>query len=448
MIHASIQADSGHTHKSLRRFFTSGFAFICLILSLPSALRSQGIYLTGVGPVNQSMAGAAVAAPLDSAGALAWNPATMSGLQQSEMEIGLGFVLPTTELSSQAFGLAGSTVGEPGVMPIPTMSFVLKDDCSPWAIGFGVFGIGGFGTNYPASSLANPATANPILTPQPPNGAGVGRVFSKAEIYQVVPAVSYAFSDKLSVGFAPTINLAAVQADPFLFAPPNFVGNVPTYGPGSGTRFAWGGGFEAGVYYLTDYCWRFGASYKSTQWFEPLRFNSNDQLGNPVFNETQLNLPSITSVGASYTGFERLLYAVDIRWHDYDNAAGFNGSGYNPDGSVAGLGWNSVINVSNGLQYQWNDCLSLRCGYMYIDNPIPASQTQFNLGTPLIMKHFGSVGASYLLRENVSANISYTHGFEESLTGPYVVPAGPVPGTSITSTTSADQLILGLTVLF
>lgn len=430
------------------RPLTAVATLLFLLMSAPATTWAQGIFLTGIGPINQGMAGAAVAAPLDSAGALFWNSATMSGLKQSEMEIGLGFVLPTTTLSSDAFGLAGSTQGEPGVTPVPTMSFVLKNDCSDWTWGFGVFGIGGFSSNFPASSLANPASANPILTPQPPNGVGVGRVFSHAEIYQMVPAVSYALTEKLAISFAPTVDLANVQADPLLFAPPNVVGGIPTYGPGTGTRFAWGGGFQVGAFYTTDSCWNFGASFKSNQWFEPLRFNSNDALGNPVFDKVRFDLPAITSIGASYTGFERIVYAVDVRWFDYADAIGFNGSGYRPDGSVAGLGWRNVVSVSNGLQYSVNDCLKLRVGYMYIENPVPSSQEQFNLGTPLIMNHFVSVGASYNIRQNIAASIAYTHGFQASLTGPYVVPAGPIPGTSITSTTSADEVIVGFTVQF
>jgi long-chain fatty acid transport protein len=423
-------------------------AFLGVIFSMPSPTSAQGIFLTGVGPINQGMGGAAVAAPLDSAGALAWNPATISGLKSSEMAVALGLLLPTTTLSSQAFGLSGTTQGEPGATPIPTMSFVLKDNCSPWSWGVGVFGVGGFSTNFPGSSLANPATANPILTPQPPAGVGVGPVFSRAEIYQVIPTVSYAVTEKFSVGIAPTIDLANVQANPLIFAPPNVVAGVPSYGPGADTRYAWGIGVQAGAYYITDYNWRLGLSYKSTQWFEPLRFNSSDILGNPVLDKVKFDLPSITSIGASYTGFDRLLYAVDFRWFDYANAAGFNGSGFRPDGSVAGLGWKSVFGVANGLQYTATDRLSLRCGYTYINNPIRGSQEQFNIATSLMMQHFLALGASYQIRQNIGANIAYTHGFQSSLTGPYVVPAGPVPGTSITSINSVDHLTAGVTVQF
>jgi len=392
------------------------------------------------------MGGAAVAAPLDSAGALLWNPATISGLSRSEMAVALGVIIPTTSLSSDAFGLSGTTDGHSGVQPVPTMTFVLKNPNSAWTFGVGVYGIGGFSSNFPSSALG--PGANPILTPQPPNGIGVGRVYSHADIYQVAPTVSYALTEKLSFGFSPTIDLANVQADPLFLAPPNVVGGVPTYGPGTGSSFAWGGGFQLGAYYIINPAWRLGASYKSIQWFEPLHFQSNDTLGNPVFNRIRFNLPSITSIGAAFTGFERLVWAVDVRYFDYENASGFNGSGYTPSGAVAGLGWRSVIGVSNGVQYSMTDRLDLRAGYTYVDNPIPSSQEQFNVGTSLIMKNFLSIGASYRLRQNVLANVAYTHGFQSSLTGPYLTPTGPIPNTSITNTTSVDWIQAGFTVQF
>ena len=418
-------------------------ALVVATLWMPADMFAQGIFLTGIGPVNQAMGGAAVGAPLDAAGALAWNSASISGLTTSEMELGLGLVLPTINIASQGFGLAGSTPGEPGVSPVPTMAVVVKDDCSPWTWGVGVYGVGGFASNYPASA-AGP-NANPILLPQP---LGLGRIYSQAEIYQVTPTLACALTDHLSVGAAPNINLAHVQADPLFLASPNFALNQVTYGPGDGSRYVWGIGFQVGAYYTTDADWRFGLSYKSNQWFEALRFYSNDQTGAPVYKEANLDLPAIVGLGASYVGIERWLYAVDVRWFDYANAAGFRGTGLQPDGSIAGLGWKGVVSVSNGLQWEVTDCWKLRFGYTFVDSPIPASLTQFNLGSTLFMQHFLSIGGSYQIRDNFTAHVAYTHGLRAAETGPIILPTGPVAGSSITATTSADFLTAGCTVQF
>ena len=140
-------------------------------LVLPAAVHAQGMALGGVGPVNRAMAGAATAAPIDAAGALYTNPATISGLECSEMDIGVELLLPTENFSSSiaagALGdgfppvpITGSTGGEPGVTTVPTMALVHKLQDSPWTLGLGMFGIAGFQSNYPAS------TTNPVLLPQ------------------------------------------------------------------------------------------------------------------------------------------------------------------------------------------------------------------------------------------------------------------------------------------
>ena len=74
----------------------------------------KGIALPAAGAINQSMGGAATASPLDAAGALYWNPATIGQLPSSEMEIGIGMALPTGTLSST---LPANSYG-PGFPPV------------------------------------------------------------------------------------------------------------------------------------------------------------------------------------------------------------------------------------------------------------------------------------------------------------------------------------------
>jgi long-chain fatty acid transport protein len=422
------------------------------VASVPAAF-GQGILLPSIGPVNQSFGGAAAACPIDAASALYWNPATISGLQSSEMTFGLGMVLPTTSIDSEiaagSFGpgvppiaLSGSTDSEPGICAVPTIGFTHRAPGSPWTIGLGIFGIGGFSANYPAS------TTNPIFTPQPPGGLGLGQVNAKAELYQIAPVVSYAVSEQLSIGIGPTMTLAHLAVDPLFLAPPNDANGDGffTYGPGTGTRTAFGGGFQLGTYYITDIGWHLGVAYKSPQWFEPLRYNSTDELGAPVHAKFNFDLPSILSFGAAFTGFDGWVLATDIRYIDYANADGFGQTGFNPDGSLAGLGWRSVMSVSQGIQYELTPWLTLRTGYSFNQNPISDSQAMPNVASTLIIQHWYSLGATYRWTQNVSSTIAYSHGFENTVTGPYQTPAGPVPGTSVTDRVRADILNFGVTV--
>ena len=422
--------------------------FVVALLAQTLPAEGQGIALRGVGPVNESMGGAAVACPIDSAGAIHWNPASISGLPSSEMSFGVGLLLPTTQLSSRidagALGpgnppvtLSGSDGSEPGVSAIPTMALVYKKPDSPWSFGLGVLGVGGSHVNYPAS------VTNPILFPQP---LGLGRLSASVDILQIDPTVSYQLTDRLSIGFAPTITLANLSASPLFLGPMNLNGQYPE---GIGTRYTWGGGFQVGLYYTTDVDWHFGASLKSPQWMEPFRFRTQDAFGLPQETTFHLDYPLIASIGASYTGFENWILASDVRYFNYAGTAGFGSGGFAPDGALMGLDWKDVYSVALGVQRRVSEKLFLRLGYCYNDNPITSDASQFNVASPLITQHTIHVGASYLFADNWLCSVAYVHGFENQVSGP-LQPAGspPIPNTSVTSKVSADTLSAGFSKRF
>ncbi|MGO9111477.1 MAG: OmpP1/FadL family transporter [Thermoguttaceae bacterium] len=422
-------------------------ASLLSLLALPGTLRGQGIALSGAGPVNRAMAGASTAAPIDAAGALMWNPGSINGLQGSEADFGLELLLPTEKLFSNfsAYGLQGSTGGEPGVTAIPEMAFAHKSEDSPWAYGLGIFAIGGFSTNYPAS------LTNPVLTPQPPNGVGLGRVSSLGEYYQVVPTVSFALTEKLSVGFAPTLTLARLDVNPMVFiAPDKSAGTGYTYPTADGTRYHFGGGFQLGVYYTANEAWHFGVCFKSPQWFERFTSNTVDELGRPEVASVRFDYPLILSLGTSYTGIENWLFACDVRYFNYSGTDGFGSpAAFAPNGEVTGLGWKDTVSVHTGAQYYAMQNLALRMGYQYNSSPVGSDEAFFNVASPLVIEHVLGVGFSYRMTCNEILSVAYLHGFQNQVSGPIQAPGfGAIPGTSVTSAISADALSAGITIQY
>ncbi|MBN1394905.1 MAG: outer membrane protein transport protein [Pirellulales bacterium] len=426
-----------------------------LVFTLAAGASAQGLALDGAGPINRAMGGAATAAPIDSIGAVLWNPASISGLAYSEVAFGLELLLPTENIASTisqgAFGpglpsvnLGGSTSGEPGVAPIPSMAWVHKCDCSRWSYGIGMFGIAGYTANYPAD------LSNPILVPQsnqPGAIGGFGHVFADVQFYQIVPTVSYQLTDKLSVGFSPTIMLARLSADPLSFAAPDDGdgSGAARYPAGCATRYSWGGGFHVGLYYAANDRWQYGLSFKSTQWIEPFRYNTCTEAGLPRLEKVNVDYPMIISLGTAYTGFERWLLALDVRYFDYGNTAGFGDpAGYDAAGAVTGLGWNNIVSAHFGAQYRATERLLLRFGYEFNENPIDTDVVFFNAASPLICQHIASTGLTFFPTERLSLSLAYLHGFENSATGPMNLPGiGAVAGTSVTSRVSADALAFG-----
>lgn len=395
-----------------------------LALAAMSVQAQTGILFTAAGPVNRSMGGTAVATPLDASGAMYWNPATISGLPSSSIDFGVELLYPQTRLSSSlpasAFGpgippigLSGSDRGDDGVFALPTMALVYQPENSSLTYGLGVFSVGGFGVNYPASGvdpLAGPV--NPILAPQPPNGLGLGSLFSSLQVLELTPNFSVQVTDGLSIGGGPTLALANLRADPLLIAVPNPTGAYP---PGTHSQTTWGGGFQVGAFYRLDNGWNLGASYKSPQWMEDFRFQTTDNLGQPRNVSFRFNLPGITSVGIGYTGFERWTLGADFRYVNYGQADGFKQSGYGPAGNVQGVGWHSVFAMSAGAQYLLTDALSVRLGYSYNQNPVPDSQSIFNVLSPTVLEHAIYLGASYRVTDALSLSLAYFHCFQNSI---------------------------------
>ncbi|MHB8970061.1 MAG: OmpP1/FadL family transporter [Pirellulaceae bacterium] len=416
----------------------SGWLWTCALLfaAVPGTLWAQGVMLSSFGPVNASMGGASTAAPIEAMSALGWNPATISGLPNSELSVGLGLLLSTPVLDSSVPGLAGSTGAEPGTVPLPNFAWVHKLNDTT-TIGLGAMSVAGFKTNYPAS------LTNPVLLP-PPNG--LGSLYSESQFMQVVPAVSFAVTERLAIGFAPTVTTGQLLVDPLLLAAPDPAnGHYPA---GRGTRYSWGAGAELGVYYITDSCWHWGASIKSPQWMEDFRVHTENELGLPYVAKYQFDLPMIISLGTAYSGIQDLVMAVDVRYFDYRNTDGFGDHGYSPSGALNGLSWTNQLAIATGVQYRLAERLQVRAGYTFNTSPYSAADTFYNVASLLNYQHQIGLGGSWDVTECVAFHLGYTQYLQWGSTGPITLPTGTIPGSSVTNTASAYIGSLGVTVKY
>ncbi|GAA4434800.1 outer membrane protein transport protein [Bremerella cremea] len=394
------------------RNLLSGSVAAFLILTSITTASAQGIAVTGVGPVNRSMGGAGTAAPLDAIGALHWNPASISYLEHDEVSFGMEGLLADIELSSTVGGSTHTTNGEAGVAVIPSVGWVDHLEGTPITIGMGVYGIGGFRNNMPMDA------SNPLLASGP--------VFADAEIMQIAPTISMQLGERWSVGIAPTITAARMMFDPL---GPSAI--TPTATAGSGNRVHWGGGIQGGVYYASPNCWRAGFTVKSPQWFEEFRFfTSSGVVG------FDLDYPLILSGGLAYYGWERWVFAADVRYFDYANTAGFKD-----------LGWQSVFAGAIGAQYQLTDLWKLRAGYNFNQNPIGSEDVFTNIASPLIQTHNIALGAGCLLTDNVELNLAYVYLVNSEVSGP--LPSPPFGANDTMShRINAHSLLLGVQIRY
>ena len=177
-------------------------AVIACFYAHPTAC-AQGVMLRSVGAVNASVGGTATAMPLDAIGALYWNPASISALPKNEMSFGLELVEGKSRVESSVPNpyvpgstISGSTKGEAGVVPVPSMGLVWsKNRQSPFTFGLGMGAVGGAASLYPHTPLMigndlNP-NANPVLMDHGRSATVI--------VLQVTPTVSVQLTERMSV---------------------------------------------------------------------------------------------------------------------------------------------------------------------------------------------------------------------------------------------------------
>ncbi len=411
-------------------------ASISLALTV-SNVGAQAISLRGVGSINESMAGAGTALPLSAAGAIHWNPGSIAEFESHQAEMGLSLIYADARVESTVGPFTGSSRSESGACPIPTMALVLKGQDPRITYGIGVFGIAGFKLNYDAS------LTNPLHMPQGSLGQlpTFGRVNTETEFFQIVPTVAYTINDCWSIGAAPTMTIGRLGIEPLFTAAPGAAG----YATGSGSRYSFGGGGQVGVYFKPTQVFSAGLTFKSEQRFEDFTFKSQDNAtGLPIRSDIDVEYPMIISLGTAYHLSPRTVIANDIRYFDYGQAEFFGSAGFNPDGSLIGLGWASLMAVATGVSHQVNDCLTVRCGYVWNENPINSQNAFINSAAPLNLQHVASLGFTVQMHPNMALSAAYLHAFDQETSGPY---AG-LPGTDVTMRTAAYLFSTGVTINF
>ncbi|ATB64219.1 OmpP1/FadL family transporter [Pseudomonas mosselii] len=163
-------------------------------LGIAVAFASSHLLASGFALNEQSVSGmgtgfAGRSSSADDASTVYGNPAGMSRLKRQEVTVGGAAIFAKSDISGRGSNFGGETDGD----MVPTvgvpMGFYVKPIDDHWAVGFGVYVPFGLVTDYGSGDAA--------------------RYWGKKSHVEVVtfqPTISYAFNDKVSIGFGPTIN--------------------------------------------------------------------------------------------------------------------------------------------------------------------------------------------------------------------------------------------------
>jgi long-chain fatty acid transport protein len=98
--------------------------------------------------------------------------------------------------------------------------------------------------------------------------------------------------------------------------------------------------------------------------------------------------------------------------------------------------------IALGVQYRLAPKFALRGGYNKGDNPIPDERAFFTVLTPAIFEDRYCLGLGIQASEIMNLDVAFYHVNENEITGPFVGPTGPVPGTSVTTAMEMDSVVV------
>ena len=425
-----------------------------LVLFSVTMFAQTGHIMQGAGAVNMSMGGAATGQPLDITGALQWNPASITTFDETMIKFDIGIFFSSPELYSgvpefdnmgQPTGnyFSGSTNDDRGASPLPALAFVWGKENSKHKFGASAIGISGFGVTFPENMN------NPINAPQ--SMGGFGRIESNYMLLQIGFTWAYELSDKFSIGLEPTFNYATLELMPNPTANPTAAGY-----PSTDNATATGFGGQIGLFFDSKTGFKAGLSYKTPQVFSDFEFENTYLDGSQNTSKFNMDYPAIYSIGLGYslTDFD---FALDYRLIDYENANGFNETGWTDTASVKGFGWDNVSVLSAGIQYKGIDKLPLRAGYTYSSNPINSDVAFFNVPATAIIQNAFQFGLSYIASDKITIDAVYHHGSSSGKTSGQLLnpmfaqaypPYGAIPGSEVSYDMTTDLIMVGISYKF
>lgn len=441
-------------------FLTDSFAGIALgfvacsalglgfLLGLPAPVHGgNGHFVHGVGAVNSSMGGAGTGLPSDVLGALFLNPALLADVEGHQMVFGVEFVQSDASVTSTVqtpFGpLTGSTEDGSDLTPIPAVGWAYRPEDGSLALGFGVLGLAGFSTDYPADP------ANPILVPQP---QGLGRVQADYTLLQIPFAVAWQATEDLSLGFQLNGGWATLEATPFAGVAPDCSGPTTCFFTSVDKDGAFGVGFQLGLHYRVSDALSLGLSYVSEQSYEDFSWNATVTNPNlPTFGLSRrvrfdLDSPQRVGVGLGFEPNEHWSLGLDVRWVNYSDTDGFEEGPIDPATLTApGLGWDDMWVYAVGAQYRFTNGVTLRAGYNLSDAAVQPRTAFFNVQSPANFEDHYTLGLGFPLYDHLDVHVGYYHVPDNAVGGPFQSPLGPVPGTRVENEISVDSFLFAFT---
>ncbi|MBV7548986.1 outer membrane protein transport protein [Pseudomonas sp. PDM26] len=384
-------------------------------ISLAVALASTQIFASGFALNEQSISGmgtgfAGRSSSADDASTVFGNPAGMSRIKRQEVTGGIAAIDASTDIKDAQGAHPGTNKGDMVPFTAVPMGYYVKPIDDHWAFGLGVYAPFGLITDYENGF----------------QGAGFG---SKSEVKVVTfqPTVSYAFNDKVSIGFGPTINRigGTLESDVPLF------GDTHVKIKGDDVAL----GYNFGVLVQATDTTRVGLTYHSkvkykieghtdisaganspSAFLKSNRYDASLKIETPEsvdFSVTQQLTDAWTLyAGSTWTRWSRL---KDITVNN-DGVTAAQGGALSPAlfGTITEeQNWHDTWAYAIGTSYQLNKQWVLRTG-LSIDQS-PTNNTDRSPRIPTGDRTIFSLGAGYNVTDDLTIDVAYSYLKEEAV---------------------------------
>jgi long-chain fatty acid transport protein len=341
-------------------------------------------------------------------------PSTRRG-SSNQINVGVSLFSPRREIEGRG-GLGGGFVpndtveSDSNYFVIPNIAGSYQiDDVS--ALGVAIYGNGGMNTDYDA--IARPSGC-------PPGGTGVFCAGGAGvDLSQGFLQVTYAreIVDGVSLGAGPILAFQRFEARGISSFTPFSSDSTKLSDNGHDESFGIGARF--GVQAELPYNMGLGVAYQMRTYMSKF-----DDYKGLFAEQGDFDIPPALQVGVSWKPIEDVVLLFDFKRIWYNSIASVGNDGGFPaisaplgDDDGPGFGWDNSNIYKFGAQWAVDDTWTLRGGYSYTDQPIPSSETLFNILAPAVMKHHFTAGVAYQLTENQTLHLGGFYAPEAKVSG-------------------------------
>jgi len=407
------------------------------------AFATNGYFSHGYGMKAKGMAGAATATASDAMGG-ANNPASMV-FAGDRLDVGIDWFSPKRGASRSGGGASFDEASSSNNFLVPEFGYnmMLGEKMS---LGITVYGNGGMNTDY-ASGTSVAANQCGLGAPASNPLCGAGKLGVNLEQLIVAPTFAYKINANNAIGISPLFvyqrfSENGLQAFAGLSSDATKLFNQGhDSATGWGVRLGWQGKVSDSV--------TLGAAYSPE-----INMSKFNRYAGLLAEQGDFDIPANWNLGVAFKATPAVTIAVDYQHIQYADvksvansaiasfpAAAVPGSPFQLGNSEGlGFGWSNIDVVKLGVEYKYNDKLTLRAGFNKGGNPVKSGEQTFNILAPGVVTDHYTLGMTYGVTKDSELTVAYMHAKENSVSGA----TNPYFGVGGTETIKMYQNSLGI----